>query len=401
MKRFKPKTLFGQAMALIVFAVLFSALFNNLEKVGGLFWFIVDLLNPLIVGLVLAFFLNVPMRGIENIFAKLQKKRGKAVAERRNSIISLILTYLLVPLVIFLVFYTIIPEAIRAIPGVIASIEAAWPRLLEFLQRFDIDTQQFENFLQEMDLNALLVTVTENLETIVQTSVSAVSSVVSVVVIAITGFVISIYILANKKKLTGQVRRLLYAYTPRRFADRAVEVAALTNETFTNFLAGQCMEALILGVLFFIVMSIFNMPFALVISVFLAFTALIPYVGAVLGFLLGALLILTVSPMKALIYIIISAVIQQVENQFIYPKVVGTSVGLSPMWILVAVFAGGKLFGLMGMMFFIPFVAVAYSLLRVNMNNRLARKKLRVDDTGVHESDETVSEPEEDTPAAP
>jgi len=401
MKRFKPKTRFGQAMALIVFAVVFSAFFNNIEPLWDLVKKLVALLNPLWVGMALAFFLNVPMRGIENIFAKVQTKWKKPVTERRNSIISLIITYLLAPAVIILVFYAIIPQVIKAIPSIVASIEAAWPRLLNFLHRFNIDTQEFEGFLKEIDLNSVVTTITNNIETIVETSVSAVSSVVSVVVLAITGFVISIYILANKKKLSRQVKKLLYAYTPRRFADRTVEVAVLTNKTFTDFLAGQCLEALILGTMFFVVLSILKMPFALVISVFLTLTALIPYVGAILGFLVGALLILTVSPFKALIYIIVSVVIQQVENQFIYPKVVGTSVGLSPMWILISVFVGGKLFGLLGTMFFIPFVAVAYSLLRVNMNNRLKGKKLKVDDNGIHSEEAGETEPPEDEPTAP
>jgi len=401
MKRFKPKTRFGQAMALIVFAVVFSAFFNNIEPLWDLVKKLVALLNPLWVGMALAFFLNVPMRGIENIFAKVQTKWKKPVTERRNSIISLIITYLLAPAVIILVFYAIIPQVIKAIPSIVASIEAAWPRLLNFLHRFNIDTQEFEGFLKEIDLNSVVTTITNNIETIVETSVSAVSSVVSVVVLAITGFVISIYILANKKKLSRQVKKLLYAYTPRRFADRTVEVAVLTNKTFTDFLAGQCLEALILGTMFFVVLSILKMPFALVISVFLTLTALIPYVGAILGFLVGALLILTVSPFKALIYIIVSVVIQQVENQFIYPKVVGTSVGLSPMWILISVFVGGNLFGLLGTMFFIPFVAVAYSLLRVNMNNRLKGKKLKVDDNGIHSEEAGETEPPEDEPTAP
>lgn len=388
-------------MALIVFAVVFSAFFNNIEPLWDLVKKLVALLNPLWVGMALAFFLNVPMRGIENLFAKIQTKWKKPVTERRNSIISLIITYLLTPAVIILVFYAIIPQVVKAIPSIVASIEAAWPRLLNFLHRFNIDTQEFEGFLKEIDLNSVVTTITNNLETIVETSVSAVSSVVSVVVLAITGFVISIYILANKKKLSRQVKKLLYAYTPRRFADRTVEVAVLTNKTFTDFLAGQCLEALILGTMFFVVLSILKMPFALVISVFLTLTALIPYVGAILGFLVGALLILTVSPFKALIYIIVSVVIQQVENQFIYPKVVGTSVGLSPMWILISVFVGGNLFGLLGTMFFIPFVAVAYSLLRVNMNNRLKEKKLKVDDNGIHSEEAGETEPPEDEPTAP
>lgn len=383
MNRFKNSPPFVQAIVLIIFTVLFSALFNRLELIWKLILFIIDLLQPLIVGLILAFFLNVPMRGIEKLLAGIQKKRKKPVKERVNSVVSLILTYILVPLAFFWMFYTVIPQVVNAIPGVAASVEAAWPKLLAFLARYDIDTSNINALISAIDLNRIVLTITNNLETIVQTSVSAVSSVVSVLTIAVTGFAISIYTLANKKKLLRQSKRLLYAYTGKRFADRVVQVASLTNETFSDFLAGQCIEALILGVMFFVTMSILQLPFALVISVFIAFTALIPYVGAFLGLALGALLILTVSPAKALIFIIVSLVVQQLENQLIYPKVVGTSVGLPAMWILISVFVGGKVFGVVGMVFCIPLVSVLYSLLRVNIEQRLKRKKLNVNDSGV------------------
>ncbi len=401
MKRFKPKSLFGQAMALIVFAVVFAALFNRLEMLWQLFLWILDLINPLIVGAIIAFFMNVPMRGIEKLFAKWQKKKGKPVKERSNSIISLILTYLLVPLVIFFAFYIIVPQISNAIPGVVASVETAWPKLLGFMERHNIDTSGITAMIRDFDLNKVISTVTDNLETIVQTSVSAVSSVVSVVTVAVTGFAISIYILANKKKLLGQIRKLLYAYTSPRFAEKVSQVASLTNQTFTDFLAGQCIESLILGTMFFLTMTILRLPFALVISVFVAFTALIPYVGAIMGFGLGTLLILTVSPGKALIFMIASLVIQQLENQLIYPKVVGTSVGLPPLWILVSVFVGGKISGIAGMIFFIPVVSVVYSLLRLNVSHRLTRKKLSVDEDGqIHEDGDAEQTPEDDTTEA-
>ncbi len=402
MKRFKPKSLFGQAMALIVFAVVFAAVFNRLELLWQLVLWILDLLKPLLVGAVIAFFMNVPMRGLEKLFAKWQKKRGRPVKERRNSIISLLLTYLMLPLVLFLVCYILIPQVVQAIPGVIASVEAAWPKFLAFLERHHVDTGNIISMIESIDLNKIVTTITENLETVVQTSVSAVSSVVSVLTVALTGFVISIYILANKKKLLGQARKLLYAYTSPQFAGKVTEVAALTNRTFTDFLTGQCIESLILGVMFFLTMTILRLPFALIISVFVALTALIPYVGAITGFGLGTLLILTVSPGKAFIFMIACFVIQQLENQFIYPKVVGTSVGLPPLWILVSVFVGGKISGVAGMIFFIPVVSVAYSLLRINVNNRLGKKKLSVDEDGKVSADADASgdappeQPEED-----
>lgn len=381
--RQRPKTLFAQAAALIVFAVLFGAVFDHLDRLAHLFRFLLEVLQPLLVGGALAFFMNVPMRGFENLFARWQTKKGKPVRERPNAIIALTLTYLLAPLVLFLVFYAIIPQVVSAVPSIVASVENAWPRFLDFLQRNHVETDALEAWTNSFDLGKVLSTITNNLDTIWETSVSAVSSVVSVITIGITSIVISIYLLANKPRVMRRARRVLYAYMKKERADRLVEVAALTNKTFSNFLSGQCVEAVLLGTLFFLVLTIFKMPFAPVISFFIAVTALIPYVGAFLGCILGALLIVTVSPGKALAFIVIFLVVQQMENQLIYPKVVGTSVGLSPMWILVSVFVGGKLFGLLGMMFFIPVASVCNTLARLNVEERLKKRNLEVDDDGV------------------
>lgn len=267
--------------------------------------------------------------------------------------------------------YIVIPQLVETIPGIISSAEAAWPRLIAFLQSHNINTQQLEQLFSNFDLGPLLTKVWENYAQIIQTSLTAVSSVASVLTITITGFVISIYILSNKKKLLSQVRSVLYAYVGRKYADKISEVAVLTNQTFSSFISGQCVEAVILGVMFFLVMSILGLPYSLVISVFIAFMALIPYVGAFLGCLVGMLLIVIVSPMQALIFLVTFLVLQQLEGQLIYPKVVGSSVGLPAIWILVSVFVGGKLFGIVGMLFFIPLTSVVYSLLRLNVSHRL------------------------------
>lgn len=381
--RQRPKTLFMQAAALIVFAVLFGAVFDHLDRLAQLFQFLLEVLQPLLVGGALAFFMNVPMRGFENLFARWQIKKGRPVRDRPNAIIALTLTYLLAPMVLFLVFYAIIPQVISAVPSIVASVENAWPRFLDFLQRNHVETEALEVWTNSFDLGKVISTITNNIDTIWATSVSAVSSVVSVITIGITSIVISIYLLANKPRVVRRSRRMLYAYMKKERADRLVEVAALTNKTFSNFLSGQCVEAVLLGTLFFLVLTIFKMPFAPVISFFIAVTALIPYVGAFLGCIVGALLIVTVSPGKALAFIVIFLVVQQMENQLIYPKVVGTSVGLSPMWILVSVFVGGKLFGLLGMMFFIPVASVCNTLIRLNVEERLKKRNLEVDDNGV------------------
>ena len=338
------------------------------------------------MGAILAFFLNVPMRGLEKLFFRLQTRRRWKVRERANEVVSLILTYVGGFLLIFLVMYIVIPQLVETIPGIVSSAESAWPKLMAFLQSHNINTQQLEQLFSNFDLGPLLTKVWENYAQIIQTSLTAVSTVTSVLTVAITGFVISIYILSNKKKLLSQVRRLLYAYVGRKYADKVSEVASLTNQTFSSFISGQCVEAVILGVMFFLVMSILRLPYSLVISVFIAFMALIPYVGAFLGCVVGMLLIVIVSPMQALVFLITFLVLQQLEGQLIYPKVVGSSVGLPAIWILVSVFVGGKLFGIVGMLFFIPLTSVVYSLLRLNVNHRLEKRGISITTDGVQDS---------------
>lgn len=382
----KPKTRYTQAMGLIAFAVGLYALINHLSVIGSVFHFLTNLLEPLIVGAILAFFLNVPMRGLEKLFFRLQTRRRWKVRERANEVVSLILTYVGGFLLIFLVMYIVIPQLVETIPGIVSSAESAWPKLMAFLQSHNINTQQLEQLFSNFDLGPLLTKVWENYAQIIQTSLTAVSTVTSVLTVAITGFVISIYILSNKKKLLSQVRRLLYAYVGRKYADKVSEVASLTNQTFSSFISGQCVEAVILGVMFFLVMSILRLPYSLVISVFIAFMALIPYVGAFLGCVVGMLLIVIVSPMQALVFLITFLVLQQLEGQLIYPKVVGSSVGLPAIWILVSVFVGGKLFGIVGMLFFIPLTSVVYSLLRLYVNHRLEKRGISITTDGVQDS---------------
>lgn len=382
----KPKTRYTQAMGLIAFAVGLYALINHLSVIGSVFHFLTNLLEPLIVGAILAFLLNVPMRGLEKLFFRLQTRRRWKVRERANEVVSLILTYVGGFLLIFLVMYIVIPQLVETIPGIVSSAESAWPKLMAFLQSHNINTQQLEQLFSNFDLGPLLTKVWENYAQIIQTSLTAVSTVTSVLTVAITGFVISIYILSNKKKLLSQVRRLLYAYVGRKYADKVSEVASLTNQTFSSFISGQCVEAVILGVMFFLVMSILRLPYSLVISVFIAFMALIPYVGAFLGCVVGMLLIVIVSPMQALVFLITFLVLQQLEGQLIYPKVVGSSVGLPAIWILVSVFVGGKLFGIVGMLFFIPLTSVVYSLLRLNVNHRLEKRGISITTDGVQDS---------------
>ena len=190
----------------------------------------------------------------------------------------------------------------------------------------------------------------------------------------VIGLIFSFYILLQKERLARQGRQCLYALLPERAADRTLEVLRLTDRTFSGFLSGQCLEACILGTLFVVAMSLFRMPYALLVGVLIALTALIPIVGAFIGCAVGALLIAISDPRQALVFVILFLVLQQIEGNLIYPHVVGSSVGLPSIWVLAAVTLGGKLMGIAGMLFFIPLCSVLYALFRQFVIRRLRQR---------------------------
>ena len=203
-----------------------------------------------------------------------------------------------------------------------------------------------------------------------------IGGVVSGVSTFVIGLIFSFYILLQKEKLSRQGRQVLYGLLPMRRADRALEVLRLANRTFSSFLSGQCTEAVILGTLFVITMTLFRLPYAVLVGVLIALTALIPIVGAFIGCGVGALLIAVTDPWKALVFVILFLVLQQIEGNLIYPHVVGSSVGLPSIWVLAAVTLGGKLMGVAGMLFFIPLCSVLYALFRDFVKGRLAEKQV-------------------------
>ena len=201
----------------------------------------------------------------------------------------------------------------------------------------------------------------------------AIGSIVSGVTTFVIAFVFACYVLLQKEKL--QVIKVMYAFMPEKRVESCLEVCTLTAKSFSSFLTGQCVEALILGIMFFIVMTVINMPYTLLVAVLIAFTALIPIFGAFIGCVIGAFLILMVDPLKALIFVIVFLVLQQIEGNLIYPKVVGASVGLPSIWVLAAVTIGGNVMGVVGMLIFIPIVSVVYTLFRTSVYKRLKSKR--------------------------
>ena len=241
--------------------------------------------------------------------------------------------------------------------------------MLEYLNNVEIDWQQI---LQDM-----VAFLKSGAGTMLNTTFSAAISIVSGVSTFLIGFIFAIYILLQKETLGRQVKKLLNAFLPEAVTKRVVEITALTERTFSSFLTGQCVEAVILGTMFFIALSLLRLPYALLIGVLIAFTALIPIFGAFVGLGVGVFLMLMVDPMDALIFTITFFVLQQIEGNLIYPYVVGNSVGLPSIWVLVAVTLGGSMMGIVGMLIFIPLCSVLYALLRDEVNVREIRKRER------------------------
>ncbi|MBQ8831601.1 MAG: AI-2E family transporter [Oscillospiraceae bacterium] len=375
--RFKYGLLFIAAVA-IIFVILF-----NFYSVWGVLRGAVSIISPLIVGGCIAFILNVPMRGFEKLIARMQRKTKYKLKQRAIEFISLILTLIAVVLLIFIVGIVVFPRIADSVVSLYHTVMEGYPKLLAQIEEFGFDTSFIRDWIDKMNIEKLVETLTNNAKNIVDTLSSAASSVFSVAFNAFTGLIIAIYILSNKRTLSRQIKRLLYAFLNKKAADRICEIAKLSSDTFSGFFAGQTKECCILCLMFLVVLGIFGYPYAGVISLVIAVLAVIPYVGAFLGCAIGVLLLLMVmAPIRVLWFVVIFLVVQQIENQFVYPKVVGKSVGLPAMWTLLAALLGGKLFGIIGLLFFIPFTSVIYTILQENMRNRLKKKNIVVCEDG-------------------
>lgn len=378
----KIRKYFKYGVLLIFFAIAMYACFMNLGSVIDFFVWLIDITTPILIGVILAIVLNAPMRGFRRLVGyvcgKIRQKTGKKVPTSVKDTLSLVLTLIATFLLIFLVFSIVVPRVVRSVASIGDTFAAYYPKLLSRLRGYGIDTSSLDELVAYLDLETLIHRISENASDIFGTAFSAASSVLGTVLDIFTGLIIAIYILASKKKLKRQCKKLVYAYVELHKADVICNVAQLCSDTFFHFISGQCLDACILGVMFYIVMSILGMPYTAVISMLIGFMALIPYIGAFIGMLVGFFLIVMIDPMQALVFLVVFLILQQVEGQLIYPRVVGNSVGLPAIWTLLAALLGGALFGLVGMLLFIPLTSVAYTLLRDNMNQQLERKGIHI-----------------------
>lgn len=335
------------------------------------------LFAPFAVGGAIAFVFNVPMRAVERQLQWIQKpgqRRGAAL------LITLLLFALLVAFVVLLL-----------VPQLRLTVQSIAERLPEFGRR------QSENFMKFLEVHPevkgwimeytslesinwseiiekVVAFVGESLTTIFGSAYSAISSVTNGIVNAFLSIVFAFYVLSRKEILARQGRRLAYSLIPEKTADELIRILRLTNSTFSNFISGQCLDACILGLMFAIAMSVLRLPYIALVSVIISVTALVPLVGAFIGCILGAMFILVDSPVQALTFVIMFLILQQLEGNLIYPRVVGTSIGLPGMWVLVALSVGGELMGIGGMLVMIPLASVLYALLREFTQERVRQR---------------------------
>lgn len=360
---------------LILIAVFSYWGLNNLELFVGIFKNIFKVLSPFILGGIIAFILNIPMVKIERFLKKKIKKKNNLVR-----IISIILSLLLFVVVIVFIALLLIPELIEnikmlidTIPGLLDKTEVF---ILDLLDKYpDIQVQIKQFFSKTDDISKVITNV---LNYCVNGAIGFISSFVSGFITFFTAIVFSIYMLSQKEYLIRGTKKLLYTILNKDKANKVLEIGSMANKTFGKFISGQCMEAVILGVIMFIAFSIFRFPYALIIAVLTAVTALIPIFGALIAMAIGTILIAITNPLQAIIFIIVFQVVQQIEGNFIYPKVVGKSVGLSPMWTLLAITVGGNLFGIVGMLIGLPLASIIYSIITSLVNNKLKEKEIKI-----------------------
>ncbi|MBR7122156.1 MAG: AI-2E family transporter [Oscillospiraceae bacterium] len=374
----EKKTLRNIFIGVSVCIVLYWFL-SETERVAEIYDIIKGVLSPFVIGACLAFILNVPMRSFEHLV------RGVNNTRLRRTI-SVLLTLVAVLLVLALVFWLLIPQLISTIqsliPKLYAFIDEVENAVRTFLEQnpqvmeWVVNNTDFENLDWAGLVEKAISMIGNSVSTILDKAFSAIGSIAGAVFNMFISIVFAVYCLFQKETLARQGRKLLYAFLPEKVADKAVHISQLTNGTFSNFLSGQCIEVCILGGLFAISMAIFNMPYIPLVSVLVAVTAFIPVVGAWVGCILGAFFIFVADPVQAFWFVIMFVVLQQIENNLIYPRVVGTSIGLSGMWVLVAVAVGGELMGVIGMFLMIPFASVIYSLLREFTNRHLQEKEV-------------------------
>lgn len=365
-----------RVLLLIACAILLYWGLNNLSVLGGLLSSILSLFSPLLIGVGIAYVMNLLLMAIERLWDKALKKAPELWRVKLKRPICLTLAFLLFLGIIFAIIFILIPRLEEAgtnlvanVPGYITQIQGWWDSLAAFAADHGITLPELSMNVEDAT-KFITKLLTSNGDSVVNTTINITTSILGALVNVLLALVFSVYMLAQKEKLVAQGKRLLLAALPEKAGERTMHILKLTNGAFSSFVTGQVTEAFILGTLCCLGMLILRLPYALPVSVIISFTSLIPIFGAWIGAATGAFLIVFVSPVKALTFLIFLLILQQVEGNLIYPKVVGKSVGLPGLWVLAAVTVGGGAFGVLGMLLGVPVCSVIYALLQTYIRSK-------------------------------
>lgn len=371
------KKLMHKLFALVAGSIVFAWLVLDTSRATALVQAVWTTVAPFVLGAGIAFVFNVPMRALENQLKDIRK-------EGLRRILAILLTLFILFLIIMFVFELLVPQIRETVEALTARIpvfvERTAANIMVFvdnnpdLKEYILETTNLEQLDWPTILQNLLKVVADSVSKLMGGAVNVIGNITGALVNAVISIVFALYCLTNKDVLAGQGRRLAYAFLSEKNADRIIRIMRLTNVTFSNFISGQCLEACILGALFAVVMAILRLPYIPLVSVIIAVTALIPVVGAFVGCIVGAFFILVNDPLQAVTFVAMFLILQQLENNLIYPRVVGTSIGLPGMWVLVAVTIGGEIMGVGGMFVMIPLASVLYALAKEYTNKKLDEK---------------------------
>lgn len=369
------ETKLKQNLFLVIVGVSLFAGLMNLSAVLNFGGKIVQLVLPIIAGGILALFVNVPVNGIEKRLKKMCQSAKNPPLDQLLHIFSFIITLVLIVMVLFVVLTLLVPEIVQSSQRLYAQIEVSIPNWLAYLNGHDIDAQWLEKLFASIDLEQATQHISAGIDALLANAVGALSSTISIAITAAFALIISIYITLGKNQLCRHGRTLVCAYLKPTWAKNILRFCRMFRQSFAKFLSGQCGEAVILGSLMFAAFTIFKLPYGSLVGVLTAVCAIIPYVGAFISGGVSVILTLLVAPSLAVRCLLTYVIVQFIENQFIYPRVVGSSVGLPPLYTLIAAMIGGKLFGIIGIIFFIPLVAVIVEIVKEDAGGRLDGKQ--------------------------
>lgn len=357
-------------IALVIFALVnFSKIFTFLGKVISIF-------SPFLLGIILAFVLNVLNNFIEKkIFGKIKPSK---VWNKVKRPLCITLSLILVFLTIFFVMNLLIPQLKNSASLFTDTLPAYKEDIIGILNKFDVDESTVNKVGEYLDNFGKVITdyIKGNSKDVITVTTEVATSVINIISKGIITLVFAIYMIAQKETLSKQINKVMKAYLKPKTINKINTIGTLANKTFSNFVTGQCLEALIFGSLVFVGMLIFRFPYASTIGVLLGFTALIPIFGAFIGTAIGFILIMMVSPVKAILFVVFIIVLQQIEGNLIYPRVVGKSIGLPGMWVLLSVTVGGSIGGILGMLIATPLCSLLYALFTKMVNDRLKSNKI-------------------------